>query len=100
MGLMDGVSGGRGAARRWEQKQVQIKTMEGEFSVTMWATGEDDGSVPRFLIHLHRVDLSLTVIFMTSWTTSKFFVSHSCGSSLPIFFLIYLYIYFHPIFFY
>lgn len=28
---------------RWEQKQVQIKTMEGEFSVTMWASGTDDG---------------------------------------------------------
>ena len=26
--------------RRWEQKQVQIKTLEGEFSVTMWASGE------------------------------------------------------------
>ncbi|XP_077285134.1 uncharacterized protein LOC143910506 isoform X2 [Arctopsyche grandis] len=38
----------RGVSRRWEQKQVQIKTMEGEFSVTMWATGEDDddGSNP------------------------------------------------------
>ncbi|XP_041970627.1 transcriptional repressor protein YY1-like isoform X2 [Aricia agestis] len=35
----------RGPARRWEQKQVQIKTMEGEFSVTMWATGEDDDDV-------------------------------------------------------
>ncbi|XP_049883874.1 transcriptional repressor protein YY1-like [Pectinophora gossypiella] len=48
MGLMEGVAGGRGTARRWEQKQVQIKTMEGEFSVTMWATGEDDddGSNP------------------------------------------------------
>ncbi|XP_072948692.1 uncharacterized protein [Epargyreus clarus] len=48
MGLMEGVGAGRGAARRWEQKQVQIKTMEGEFSVTMWATGEDDddGSNP------------------------------------------------------
>ncbi|XP_063545504.1 transcriptional repressor protein YY1-like isoform X8 [Cydia strobilella] len=48
MGLMEGVGGGRGTARRWEQKQVQIKTMEGEFSVTMWATGEDDddGSNP------------------------------------------------------
>ncbi|CAF4887473.1 unnamed protein product [Pieris macdunnoughi] len=47
MGLMDGTSN-RGTARRWEQKQVQIKTMEGEFSVTMWATGEDDddGSNP------------------------------------------------------
>lgn len=30
-------------ARRWEQKQVQIKTLEGEFSVTMWASGTDDG---------------------------------------------------------
>ena len=32
--------------RKWEQKQVQIKTMEGEFSVTMWASGASDG---RFL---------------------------------------------------
>ncbi|XP_057374786.1 transcription factor YY2-like isoform X2 [Daphnia carinata] len=31
-------------SRKWEQKQVQIKTLEGEFSVTMWASGaeEDD----------------------------------------------------------
>uniref|UniRef100_A0A336K5N8 CSON013004 protein n=1 Tax=Culicoides sonorensis TaxID=179676 RepID=A0A336K5N8_CULSO len=28
--------------RHWEQKRVQIKTLEGEFSVTMWATGADD----------------------------------------------------------
>ena len=27
--------------RKWEQKKVQIKTMEGEFSVTMWASGDD-----------------------------------------------------------
>ena len=26
--------------RKWEHKQVQIKTLEGEFSVTMWASGE------------------------------------------------------------
>ncbi|KAG7510589.1 transcriptional repressor protein YY1-like [Solea senegalensis] len=26
--------------RRWEQKQVQIKTLEGEFSVTMWASDD------------------------------------------------------------
>jgi len=26
-------------AKIWEQKQVQIKTLEGEFSVTMWASG-------------------------------------------------------------
>lgn len=34
--------------RKWEQKQVQIKTMEGEFSVTMWASGasDDEGSNP------------------------------------------------------
>ncbi|XP_037949417.1 polycomb protein PHO-like isoform X1 [Teleopsis dalmanni] len=28
--------------RRWEQKLVQIKTMEGEFSVTMWTSGTSD----------------------------------------------------------
>lgn len=28
--------------RKWEQKQVQIKTLEGEFSVTMWASGTED----------------------------------------------------------
>ena len=27
--------------RKWEQKQVQIKTLEGEFSVTMWASGKN-----------------------------------------------------------
>lgn len=32
-----------GRPRKWEQKQVQIKTMEGEFSVTMWASGTSDG---------------------------------------------------------
>ena len=31
--------------RRWEQKQVQIKTLEGEFSVTMWASGKYSFSV-------------------------------------------------------
>lgn len=48
MGLVDAVNTVKGTTRRWEQKQVQIKTMEGEFSVTMWATGEDDdeGSNP------------------------------------------------------
>lgn len=33
------------STRKWEQKQVQIKTLEGEFSVTMWASGADDGNV-------------------------------------------------------
>lgn len=37
------ISGNRlGSVRKWEQKQVQIKTLEGEFSVTMWATGAED----------------------------------------------------------
>ena len=27
----------------WQQQQVSIKTLEGEFSVTMWASGADDG---------------------------------------------------------
>ncbi|CAH1738602.1 transcriptional repressor protein YY1-like isoform X1 [Aphis gossypii] len=31
-----------GRPRKWEQKQVQIRTLEGEFSVTMWASGTDD----------------------------------------------------------
>ena len=30
--------------QKWEQKQVQIKTLEGEFSVTMWSSGVDEGS--------------------------------------------------------
>ncbi|XP_023593057.1 transcription factor YY2 [Trichechus manatus latirostris] len=29
-----------GSGRKWEQKQVQIKTLEGEFSVTMWSSNE------------------------------------------------------------
>ena len=47
-GLISLASGGAGelvldastVPRKWEQKQVQIKTLEGEFSVTMWASGE------------------------------------------------------------
>jgi len=38
-------SGGGSSARKWEQKQVQIKTLEGEFSVTMWATGTDEEEI-------------------------------------------------------
>lgn len=29
----------RTGTRKWEQKQVQIKTLEGEFAVRMWASG-------------------------------------------------------------
>ena len=32
----------------WQQKQVSIKTLEGEFSVTMWASGADDGKLRYF----------------------------------------------------
>lgn len=34
-----------GSSKKWEQKQVQIKTLEGEFSVTMWSSGADDGKI-------------------------------------------------------
>lgn len=34
------LSAAEATGRKWEQKQVQIKTLEGEFSVTMWASGE------------------------------------------------------------
>ncbi|KAM9294211.1 transcriptional repressor protein YY1 [Gastrophryne carolinensis] len=34
------LSGVEAGGRKWEQKQVQIKTLEGEFSVTMWASDD------------------------------------------------------------
>ncbi|XP_065112682.1 transcriptional repressor protein YY1b isoform X1 [Paramisgurnus dabryanus] len=34
------LSAAEGTGRKWEQKQVQIKTLEGEFSVTMWASDD------------------------------------------------------------
>ncbi|NP_001081084.1 YY1 transcription factor L homeolog [Xenopus laevis] len=34
------LSGTEPSGRKWEQKQVQIKTLEGEFSVTMWASDD------------------------------------------------------------
>lgn len=43
--------------RKWEQKQVQIKTMEGEFSVTMWASGASDGKFARKTIFNEEVCL-------------------------------------------
>ena len=41
------LSGSEASSRKWEQKQVQIKTLEGEFSVTMWASGKY-GSICQF----------------------------------------------------
>ena len=32
----------------WQQKRVSIKTLEGEFSVTMWASGTEDGKTQFF----------------------------------------------------
>ena len=37
----------------WQQKRVSIKTLEGEFSVTMWASGAEDGRTPFFCIKLN-----------------------------------------------
>ncbi|XP_067274465.1 transcriptional repressor protein YY1b isoform X2 [Pseudorasbora parva] len=34
------LSAAEPTGRKWEQKQVQIKTLEGEFSVTMWASDD------------------------------------------------------------
>nr|NP_001122368.1 zinc finger protein (C2H2)-66 [Ciona intestinalis]FAA00100.1 TPA: zinc finger protein [Ciona intestinalis] len=34
-------SDGDKKSKKWEPKQVQIKTLEGEFSVTMWSSAED-----------------------------------------------------------
>jgi hypothetical protein len=43
--------------RKWEQKQVQIKTLEGEFSVTMWASGtEEDDDVDNLQLDDHGLD--------------------------------------------
>lgn len=40
-GGASGVSVSSGVAdKKWEQKQFQIKTTDGEFSVTMWAAGK------------------------------------------------------------
>jgi hypothetical protein len=39
----DGENNKLRSAPTWQQKRVSIKTLEGEFSVTMWASGADDG---------------------------------------------------------
>jgi hypothetical protein len=48
-------------APTWQQKRVSIKTLEGEFSVTMWASGGDDGRnlKKNFLLKNILVDLLL-----------------------------------------
>ncbi|XP_012217057.1 transcription factor YY2 isoform X2 [Linepithema humile] len=64
-------------ARKWEQKQVQIKTLEGEFSVTMWASGTDDdeGSNPE-------PDPDYTE-YMGGKTSAKFNSGSSVSDGMP-----------------
>ncbi len=45
------LSAAEACGRKWEQKQVQIKTLEGEFSVTMWASGKSRSSL-RLLVYV------------------------------------------------
>lgn len=70
-------------ARKWEQKQVQIKTLEGEFSVTMWASGTDDGestAACRQFSHLCHLPSPL-ILFSSLFLFSAPFVA-PCSSSL------------------
>jgi transcription factor YY len=50
----------------WQQKQVSIKTLEGEFSVTMWASGADDGKNINFFVPLSW-QVSLTPVPYITW---------------------------------
>ncbi|XP_036595694.1 transcriptional repressor protein YY1-like, partial [Trichosurus vulpecula] len=34
--------GSEGSSQSWEKKQEQLKTLEGEFAITMWATDEEN----------------------------------------------------------
>lgn len=43
---------GLGQKKKWEPKQVQIRTLEGEFSVTMWASGNDEGKYIYSHVHI------------------------------------------------
>ena len=40
------------SAPTWQQKRVSIKTLEGEFSVTMWASGADEGKAVHCLLFM------------------------------------------------
>ncbi|XP_022217270.1 polycomb protein PHO [Drosophila obscura] len=70
-----------GKSRRWEQKLVQIKTMEGEFSVTMWASGTSDDEYSgseqnigetEFLKETHSTSDGAMVISQSHETESEF----------------------------
>lgn len=64
--------------RKWEQKQVQIKTLEGEFSVTMWASGADDGKrfSALFIIISRHYDFHRPMVTANNCVLN---LDHSCG---------------------
>lgn len=63
--------------RKWEQKQVQIKTLEGEFSVTMWASGTDDGESTAPLALSFSLSFSVAFILLFFSRSSIFRASFS-----------------------
>jgi len=52
-----------GKRRKWEPKQVQIRTLEGEFSVTMWASGSDDS---KYFLDTYDGKSDFVILFMLS----------------------------------
>lgn len=48
--------------KKWEQKQVQIRTLEGEFSVTMWASSTDDGECFVFFFGYYKWCTTVSVL--------------------------------------
>ncbi|KAK6181266.1 hypothetical protein SNE40_009155 [Patella caerulea] len=67
LGHNDLTLGDPSSTKKWEQKQVQIKTLEGEFSVTMWAS--DD----------HKLDEET----VSSTDTDADFTEYMTGKKLP-----------------
>lgn len=80
-----GEMGTETKARKWEQKQVQIKTLEGEFSVTMWASGTDDGEFIYLIYFLH----FFTPLFSPQFYFSLISIYHL---RLAIFFPLYFFV--------
>ncbi|ESO96427.1 hypothetical protein LOTGIDRAFT_64240, partial [Lottia gigantea] len=62
---------GDSSTKKWEQKQVQIKTLEGEFSVTMWASGKK------------KYDHKLDEETVSSTDTDADFTEYMTGKKLP-----------------
>ncbi|XP_003746411.1 transcription factor YY2 [Galendromus occidentalis] len=60
-----------GRTRKWEQKQVQIKTLEGEFQVTMWASdnGNENGDISVIEESCVEVDPDFTDYMQSSHTS-------------------------------